>query len=745
MPVEVVRTIRASGGDYTSLSAFDAAEQRDLVALDEIAVAECYNDWPSGLNDQVTFVNWVTSATNYIHIRPAPGHGHTGKPTDASGNFTGFAMKSSVNDGIIYVDVGHCIIEDIIVENTRTSGAYVSGYRTSSSYVQFRRLIAIVAAGTAFNCIGGGNFSSAPWRSIASCAAFGPADASLGKGFNIPGGFLAYNCTAANISVGFGFSEGAREKLVKNCVAYNCTTATYDLTNANSTTNWTNNAASDGSVNTPPGQNPLTVDIVASDFVDVANRDIHLSSASQLIDKGADLSADIYLPFNYDIDGETRPGGSAWDIGADEYVPSGTPVSKDHVLPVSWKLNVRSDHQQNAEWLLELASSNQLPTEWLARILSDSTPPASWLSAARADQQLLAEWLGRLYADGPIQAEFLASLLSKNTIPTEFLASIAKTAAPNAEWLGSVARDSAFPASWRAALQIAHQLPATWLGSLSTERLLNAEWLGSLSSDSQNPVELLASVPKDSPIPVEWTGSTAIQSDHPLVVEWLSLLQADKTLAASWAQAVQSDDALPHEWLASVVGDHALQVAWLASARSDHDMPAEWYGSLAADRTLQAEWKARVAEAAAAQLEWLTGLGANYVIPAEILQKVLRDNGLPVEWTGGVLVQCSQPCSRFWNERRTSAFAAQKSRCTGVLDSISGCRPILGSRIFEQHGAQSRDSYRVAGVSSHTGRPSNANRVVCKNCSRNDYSCLPSASSVVGAPNTSFLAKRHNF
>ena len=48
MATEIVHTIRASGGDYTTLSAWEAAQQRDLVAADEIAVAECYNDWRVG-------------------------------------------------------------------------------------------------------------------------------------------------------------------------------------------------------------------------------------------------------------------------------------------------------------------------------------------------------------------------------------------------------------------------------------------------------------------------------------------------------------------------------------------------------------------------------------------------------------------------------------------------------------------------------------------------------------------------
>ena len=44
MATEIVHTIAASGGDYTTLAAWESAQQRDLVAADEIAVAEIDGD-----------------------------------------------------------------------------------------------------------------------------------------------------------------------------------------------------------------------------------------------------------------------------------------------------------------------------------------------------------------------------------------------------------------------------------------------------------------------------------------------------------------------------------------------------------------------------------------------------------------------------------------------------------------------------------------------------------------------------
>jgi hypothetical protein len=87
MATRVIRKVKpAGGGDYTTLNAFDAAERRDLVAADEIAVAECY---PGGnlvtLTAQLRVeTGWTTGANNYVEYRNAPGHHALGSPYDTA-------------------------------------------------------------------------------------------------------------------------------------------------------------------------------------------------------------------------------------------------------------------------------------------------------------------------------------------------------------------------------------------------------------------------------------------------------------------------------------------------------------------------------------------------------------------------------------------------------------------------------------------------------------------------------------
>jgi hypothetical protein len=78
---ESIKYIKPSGqgGDYTSLSAWEAGEQADLVSLDRIAVAECSGDWSATVDDDFFQIGgWTTDSTRYIKIRTDSANLHAG-------------------------------------------------------------------------------------------------------------------------------------------------------------------------------------------------------------------------------------------------------------------------------------------------------------------------------------------------------------------------------------------------------------------------------------------------------------------------------------------------------------------------------------------------------------------------------------------------------------------------------------------------------------------------------------------
>lgn len=79
MATEVIKTIKTSSGDYTSLSGWEAGQQADITLAtgnDTIQIAECYS-----MSDttKVVFAGWTTAAGNYIKIYAPASERHDGK------------------------------------------------------------------------------------------------------------------------------------------------------------------------------------------------------------------------------------------------------------------------------------------------------------------------------------------------------------------------------------------------------------------------------------------------------------------------------------------------------------------------------------------------------------------------------------------------------------------------------------------------------------------------------------------
>lgn len=295
MATEVIHTvIPAGGGDYTTITAWEAAQQRNLVSADEIAVAECHTGTST---EQPRIAGWTTDATRYAHVRAAAGHEH-------GGDFSaGFKVTASSGGTLLQPD-SYCRYTGIVIENTGTGGACVDFNTTQSQNKSFHVAGCLIKG----NADGIKNEGSGVVVFIYNNIILDPSTECIIQN-NATGTIHVYNNTLIGGTHGIRNVNGACRP--KNNVAQGNSTACYNGTMTDSEGNISSDATSPQT-----GLRNITLD-----FVDGANDDYHLAATdTAAIDVGIDLSADGTLAFAIDVDGQSRPQGPEWDIGADEFM-----------------------------------------------------------------------------------------------------------------------------------------------------------------------------------------------------------------------------------------------------------------------------------------------------------------------------------------------------------------------------------------------------------------------------------------
>jgi len=320
MPTTVTSTIKPSGGDYTTLSAWEAAKQGNIVTADQIQQAECYN-----MSDTTAVVvdGWTTDATRYIRIY--------GVVSDKTASNTGKWVTDRYRLEGASASNGAAL--SILEAYVRVDSLQVSGDATSTNFLD------VISFGT--------NYPSAAYIEVTNCVVKGINDNygsgvyikdSAGKIYNnviydMTGNTSygiytnvsyaqldIYNNTFVNTDYGI---RGTAQVYAKNNVFRSCALApTISMTAANCGYNSTDVASL--------GYTSQTGDRTSQTFtfVDEGNDNFHLASS----DAGAkDFGTDLSTTFTVDVDGQTRSG--SWDIGADEYIAAGglsIPVAVHH-------------------------------------------------------------------------------------------------------------------------------------------------------------------------------------------------------------------------------------------------------------------------------------------------------------------------------------------------------------------------------------------------------------------------------
>lgn len=137
-------TIASSGGDYTSMSAWEAAKAGDLVTATEGETAE-FETFGSGLTDDDAFTGWTTNDTYFITLRAA-----SGSEPDFSSAKQGFYFNGTAN-AIVRPVTGadHFLIEDIEVDHADTGSTFYSSVNGGGQTATLRRCVIRNASGDA--------------------------------------------------------------------------------------------------------------------------------------------------------------------------------------------------------------------------------------------------------------------------------------------------------------------------------------------------------------------------------------------------------------------------------------------------------------------------------------------------------------------------------------------------------------------------------------------------------------------
>ena len=318
-PCIVERTVKESGGDYTSLAAWEVGEERNLVSLNEVAVAKISGAWASAEagNVEIGVIDrsdsWVTSDLCRIKIYcEDDGARHVGKWTSDAYRIEGVGAS-----GLLRPYVNFITIEGLQVGVTN-GGSYSTCIGDRNAAIDRPTDNEIVIDGCICREIsnsgtsmtygiwtnGGGNYK------IRNCYMYDFYRAGIIV-YSQTRSLALENCTVYGV-VGNGRGIFLNDSSmvscdITNCAVFNCDDDIYN--DAYGT--FTYCATEDGVAGTGNVSITQSADNYAALVVDAGDGDFHVTTvSSELYQAGTDLSSD----FIKDISGKIRV--APWDIGA---------------------------------------------------------------------------------------------------------------------------------------------------------------------------------------------------------------------------------------------------------------------------------------------------------------------------------------------------------------------------------------------------------------------------------------------
>lgn len=305
MATRIIKTVKPSGGDYTSLAGAIAGEASDFVAGDKIIELDLY-----AMQDTAAAVvaGATTDATRYWDIVGIDVH--SGVYTTAK-----YRLEPTDADALVLDDEFIRVYGVQVKVISPTSPRAEVSYRFigTPSDVRVERFIAV---GNSANSQGIATGSGTYTAKLANSIFYDCTDSFFG-GLRYAGGgpFYIENVTFNNCYYGVRDSHNTGGTITVKNVLSNAPTNTSFLLDAGSWGAGTDyNASSDGT-STGGGHDRVSQTFT---FVNSAGKDFHLTAGDAGAKGfGVDLSADANYPITKDIDGETP--ATPWSIGADQF------------------------------------------------------------------------------------------------------------------------------------------------------------------------------------------------------------------------------------------------------------------------------------------------------------------------------------------------------------------------------------------------------------------------------------------
>lgn len=330
--VDTVKTVKPSGGDYTSLSAWEAGQQK-IIASGDSEQAECYS---MADTTAVTINGWTTASDAYIRIYTPTSERHDGK-----WNTSKYRLEAATN--VLVITEEHVRVEGLQIRYTSTTAAGIGVNINAAGAWDVRLDNCLIRAMDAIanNCNGVLSTTGAAGSVLRmkNCAVYGWYSAG---NFDAPvqinnANITAHlhNCTFARGNYGVRARAGTVN--CKNC--YSGATDYGDYYQEGTGVMNLTTCASEDTTGSAGLQNIAYSTTAGAYFTNITagSEDFHIGASSALVDAGTDLSADANYAFTDDIDGQTRSG--SWDIGVDEIVAvaAGFAPFPDDPIPAAFR------------------------------------------------------------------------------------------------------------------------------------------------------------------------------------------------------------------------------------------------------------------------------------------------------------------------------------------------------------------------------------------------------------------------